>query len=143
MLTFLPLEQINEMDSWEGSQLNKAKEILAYELTKLVHGEDEANKALEAARAVFANGGVSADMPTTELTSDNFVDGSILVSDLLVLGGLAPSKGEAKRLIQQGGILVNDEKVVQFNASVSSDSFGDGLIVKKGKKVFHRFVING
>ncbi len=143
MLTFLPLEQINEMDSWEGSQLNKAKEILAYELTKLVHGDDEANKALEAARAVFANGGVSADMPTTELTSENFTDGSILVSDLLVLGGLAPSKGEAKRLIQQGGILVNDEKVVAFNAAVSSEAFGDGLIVKKGKKVFHRFVING
>ena len=143
MLTFLPLEQINEMDSWEGSQLNKAKEILAYELTKLVHGEDEANKALEAARAVFANGGVSADMPTTELTSDNFTDGSILVSDLLVLGGLAPSKGEAKRLIQQGGILVNDEKVVAFNAAVTADAFADGIIVKKGKKVFHRFVIKG
>ena len=141
MLTFLPLEQINEMDSWEGSQLNKAKEILAYELTKLVHGEEEANKALDAARAVFAGGGVSADMPTTELTAENFVDGSILVSDLLVLGGLAPSKGEAKRLIQQGGILVGDEKVTAFNASVSSDAFGEGLIVKKGKKVFHRFVI--
>jgi tyrosyl-tRNA synthetase len=141
MLTFLPLEQINEMDSWEGSQLNKAKEILAYELTKLVHGEDEANKALDAARAVFAGGGVSADMPTTELTADNFVDGSILVSDLLVLGGLAPSKGEAKRLIQQGGILVNDEKVVAFNAAVSADAIGDGLIVKKGKKVFHRFTV--
>ena len=141
MLTFLPLEQINEMDSWEGSQLNKAKEILAYELTKLVHGEEEANKALDAARAVFAGGGVSADMPTTELTADNFVDGSILVSDLLVLGGLAPSKGEAKRLIQQGGILVNDEKVVAFNAAVSADAIGDGLIVKKGKKVFHRFTV--
>ncbi len=141
MLTFLPIEEINEMDKWEGAQLNKAKEILAYELTKMVHGDEEANKALEASRAVFVGGGVSADMPTTELTSDNFVDGSILVSDLLVLGGLAPSKGEAKRLIQQGGILVNDEKVVAFNASASAESFGDGLIVKKGKKVFHRFVI--
>ncbi len=141
MLTFLPIEEINEMDKWEGAQLNKAKEILGYELTKMVHGEEEANKALEASRAVFANGGVSADMPTTELTADNFVDGSILVSDLLVLGGLAPSKGEAKRLIQQGGILVNDEKVVQFNASVALDAFGDGLIVKKGKKVFHRFTV--
>ena len=143
MLTFLPLEEIDAMDKWEGAQLNKAKEILGYELTKMVHGEEEANKALEASRAVFANGDVSADMPTTELTAENFVDGSILVSDLLVLGGLAPSKGEAKRLIQQGGILVNDEKVVQFNASVAIDAFGDGLIVKKGKKVFHRFVING
>ncbi len=141
MLTFLPIEEINEMDKWEGAQLNKAKEILGYELTKMVHGEEEANKALEASRAVFANGGVSADMPTTELTAENFVDGSILVSDLLVLGGLAPSKGEAKRLIQQGGILVNDEKVVAFNASVALDTFGDGLIVKKGKKVFHRFVV--
>ncbi len=141
MLTFLPIEEINEMDKWEGAQLNKAKEILGYELTKMVHGEEEANKALEASRAVFANGGVSADMPTTELAADNFVDGSILVSDLLVLGGLAPSKGEAKRLIQQGGILVNDEKVVQFNASVALDTFADGLIVKKGKKVFHRFVV--
>ncbi len=143
MLTFLPLEQINEMDSWEGSQLNKAKEILAYELTKLVHGEEEADKALDAARAVFAGGGVSADMPTTELVFDNFVDGSILVSDLLVLGGLAPSKGEAKRLIQQGGIMVGDDKVTAFNAAVSADAFGDGLIVKKGKKVFHRFTFNG
>ena len=141
MLTFLPIEEINEMDKWEGAQLNKAKEILGYELTKMVHGEEEANKALEASRAVFVGGGVSADMPTTELNADNFVDGTILVSDLLVLGGLAPSKGEAKRLIQQGGILVNDEKVVQFNASVSADVFGDGLIVKKGKKVFHRFVV--
>ena len=141
MLTFLPLEQIDEMDKWEGAQLNKAKEILGYELTKMVHGEDEANKALEASRAVFVGGGVSADMPTTELTPDNFVDGSILVSDLLVLGGLAPSKGEAKRLIQQGGILVNDEKVAAFNAAVALDTFGDGLIVKKGKKVFHRFVV--
>ena len=141
MLTFLPIEEINEMDKWEGAQLNKAKEILGYELTKMVHGEEEANKALEASRAVFVGGGVSADMPTTELTAENFVDGTILVSDLLVLGGLAPSKGEAKRLIQQGGILVNDEKVVQFNASVSADVFGDGLIVKKGKKVFHRFVV--
>ena len=141
MLTFLPIEEINEMDKWEGAQLNKAKEILGYELTKMVHGEEEANKALEASRAVFVNGGVSADMPTTELTAENFVDGSILVSDLLVLGGLAPSKGEAKRLIQQGGILVNDEKVVQFNASVALDAFGDGLIVKKGKKVFHRFTV--
>ncbi len=141
MLTFLPIEEINEMDKWEGAQLNKAKEILGYELTKMVHGEEEANKALEASRAVFVGGGVSADMPTTELTAENFVDGTILVSDLLVLGGLAPSKGEAKRLIQQGGILVNDEKVVAFNASVALDTFGDGLIVKKGKKVFHRFVV--
>ncbi len=142
MLTFLPIEEINEMDKWEGAQLNKAKEILGYELTKMVHGEEEANKALEASRAVFVSGGVSADMPTTVLTSENFTDGSILVSDLLVLGGLAPSKGEAKRLIQQGGILVNDEKVTAFNAAVSFDTFGDGLIVKKGKKVFHRFTLN-
>ena len=105
------------------------------------HGDDEANKALEAARAVFAGGGVSADMPTTELTADNFVNGSILVSDMLVLGGLAPSKGEAKRLIQQGGILVNDEKITNFSAAVSADAFSDGVIVKKGKKVYHRYTL--
>jgi tyrosyl-tRNA synthetase len=139
MLTFLPLEQINEMDSWEGSQLNVAKEILAYELTKLVHGEEEANKAKETARQVFAQGGISENMPTTELTDDLFRDGKISVADLLVVGKLAPSKGEAKRLIQQGGILVNDEKVTDFGATVDKEAFLSDVIVKKGKKVFHRF----
>ena len=140
MLTFLPIEQIDEMDSWEGSQLNTAKEILAFELTKMVHGEDEANKAQSAAKAVFAGGGISENMPTTELSDDNFTDGVIGIADLLVAGGLAPSKGEAKRLIQQGGVIYGDKKAERFDETVEKDLFsGDGLIVKKGKKTFHRF----
>ena len=142
MLTFLPIEEINQMDGWEGSQLNTAKEILAYELTKMVHGEDEANKAQEAARAIFANGGVSADMPTTTVSASDFTDGKIAVVDLLVVSKLAPSKGEAKRLIQGGGVLVGDKKADGFGATVDMSEFGeDGLIIKKGKKTFHRFVI--
>jgi len=142
MLTFLPLEQIDEMDNWEGSQLNTAKEILAFELTKMVHGEDEANKAQTAARAVFAGGGVSENMPTTELSDDNFTDGVIGIADLLVAGGLAPSKGEAKRLIQQGGVIYGDKKAERFDETVAKELFeGDGLIVKKGKKTFHRFTL--
>ena len=116
MLTFLPLEQIDEMDKWEGSQLNKAKEILAYELTKLVHGEDEANKAQDAARALFGGGADSADMPSTSLSADDFADGKISVIDILVKAGLAKSKSEARRLIEQGGVSVNDEKVPRFFA---------------------------
>ncbi len=141
MLTFLPLEQIDEMDKWEGSQLNQAKEILAYELTKLVHGEDEANKALETARQVFSQGAVSENMPTTELNADDFKDGKISVADMLVKGSLAPSKGEAKRLIQQGGILLNDEKVADFGHLVDISAFDNDVIIKKGKKVFHRFIL--
>jgi len=142
MLTFLPIEEINKMDSWEGSQLNTAKEILAFELTKMVHGEEEANKAQEAARAIFANGGISADMPTTALSAEDFVDGKIAVVDMLVKSKLAPSKGEAKRLIQGGGVLVNDNKAEGFGAAVDMSEFGEeGVIVKKGKKTFHRFVI--
>ncbi len=139
MLTFLPIEEIDAMDQWEGSQLNRAKEILAYELTKMVHGEEEAEKAQNTARQVFAQGGISENMPTTELTAENFRDGKISVADLLVVGGLAPSKGEAKRLIQQGGILVNDEKVTDFGATLSEDAFAADVIVKKGRKVYHRF----
>jgi len=143
MLTFLPLEQIDEMDSWEGSQLNKAKEILAWELTNLVHGEAEANKAQEAARALFGGGGDKANMPTTELTIDNFGDGQIGVMNLLVVCGLAPSKGEARRLVQQGGIAVNDEKITDIDRKFGCEVFtGDGAIIKKGKKVFHRAVFN-
>ncbi len=141
MLTFLPLEQIDEMDKWEGSQLNQAKEILAYELTKLVHGEDEANKALETARQVFSQGAVSENMPTTELNADDFKDGKISVADMLVKGSLAPSKGEAKRLIQQGGILLNDEKVADFGHLVDISAFDNDVIIKNGKKVFHRFIL--
>ena len=121
MLTFLPLEQIDEMDKWEGSQLNKAKEILAYELTKLVHGEDEANKAQDAARALFGGGADSADMPSTSLSADDFADGKISVIDILVKAGLAKSKSEARRLIEQGGVSVNDEKVKSLDFSFSAD----------------------
>ncbi len=142
MLTFLPLEQINEMDGWEGAQLNRAKEILAYELTKLVHGEEEAEKALETSRQVFSQGVISDHMPTTVLTSADFTDGRIAVSDMLVKSGLAPSKGEAKRLILQGGILVGDNKISDFAASVELSAFEEDVIVRKGKKVYHRFVFD-
>ena len=139
MLTFLPLEQIDEMDKWEGSQLNKAKELLAYELTKLVHGEEEANKAETAARALFGGAGDSADMPTTELTDADFENGSINILSLLVAAGLCPSRGEARRLVQQGGVAVNDEKVDSIDAAFARELFaGDGVIVRKGKKVFHK-----
>ncbi|MDD6094936.1 MAG: tyrosine--tRNA ligase [Clostridia bacterium] len=141
LLTFLSLDEIAQYEKLEGSEINKAKEVLAFELTKMVHGEEEATKALEAARAVFAAGGVSGDMPTTTLTDADFTDGKILVSDMLVRAGLAPSKGEAKRIISGGGVLVNDVKAEGFTASVDASQFGgDGVIVKKGKKTFHRFV---
>ena len=139
MLTFLPLEQIDEMDKWEGSQLNKAKGILAYELTKLVHGEKEANKAETAARALFGGVGDNADMPTTELSDADFENGSINILSLLVAAGLCPSRGEARRLVQQGGVAVNDEKVDSIDAAFARELFaGDGVIVRKGKKVFHK-----
>ena len=121
MLTFLPLEEIDKMDGWEGSKLNEAKEILAYELTKLVHGEDEANKAQDAARALFGGGADSADMPSTSLSADDFADGKISVIDILVKAGLAKSKSEARRLIEQGGVSVNDEKVKSLDFSLSAD----------------------
>ncbi len=142
MLTFLPLEQIDAMDGWEGSQLNTAKEILAYELTKLVHGEEEAEKAQSAAKALFVGGGASADMPTTELSEADLKDGGVQVADLLVIGKMAPSKGEAKRLIQQGGILVGDEKVERFDAALTAEQLkGEGIVLKKGKKTYRRFVL--
>ena len=139
MLTFLPLEQIDEMDSWEGAQLNTAKEILAYELTKLVHGEEEANKAQETARGLFSGKGSLDNMPATELTADDFADGKIDIMTLLVKCGLCPSKGEARRLVQQGGVAVNDQKVASIDVAFEQGAFeGDGVIIKKGKKVFHR-----
>ena len=139
MLTFLPLEQINEMDSWEGSQLNQAKEILAYELTKMVHGEDEAEKAQAAARALFGGGGNKENMPATELTAADFADGQISALALLVRCGLAASNGEARRLIQQGGLSVDEKKVTDAAAAFPQELFsGEGVILKKGKKVFHR-----
>ncbi len=141
MLTFLPLEEINKMNDWQGSQLNEAKDILAYELTKLVHGEEEAAKARDISKSLFAGGGDSADMPNTVLTNDNFTDGKIGLLDLLVSGDLATSKGEARRLVQQGGVSVNGEKVADAAAVFSKEDFADGLIVKKGKKVFHKFTV--
>ena len=140
MLTFLPIEQIDEMDKWEDSQLNTAKEILAFELTKMVHGEEEANKVQAAARSIYGGSGAAENMPTTELTADDLAAEKITVIDLLVKTGLAPSKAEARRLIQQGGVVVNDEKVTAIDASIDASAFGDGVIIKKGKKTFHRVV---
>ena len=143
MLTFLPLEQINEMDTWQGSELNRAKEILAYELTKLVHGEEEAEKAQTTARGLFAGAGSAENMPCTVLSSEDFTDGEIDVLTLLVKCGLAPSKGEARRLVQQGGITVCGEKVTDIGKKFScSDCCGEGAVIKKGKKVFHRAAYN-
>ena len=142
MLTFLPLEEIDKMSTWEGSQLNEAKEILAYELTKLVHGQEEAEKAKAASKALFAGSGDTEHMPTTELTNDDFGGGSIDVLTLLVKCGLAASKGEARRLVQQGGVSVNDEKVVAIETTFGCEQFtGDGVVIKKGKKVFHKAVL--
>ena len=142
MLTFLPLEEIDKMAGWEGSQLNEAKEILAYELTKLVHGEEEAEKAKAASKALFAGGGDTEHMPTTELTNDDFGGGIIDVLTLLVKCGLAASKGEARRLVQQGGVTVNDEKVTAIESTFGCEQFtGDGVVIKKGKKVFHKAVL--
>ena len=139
MLTFLPLEQIDEMDQWEGSQLNTAKEILAFELTKLVHGEEEAVKAQEAAKALFVGGGDMSNVPATQLTDADLTDGAIGVLDLMVKCKLAPSKKEARRLVEQGGVEVNGEKVAASTVSYTAgDLSGDGLMVKKGKKVYHR-----
>ena len=142
MLTFLPLEQIAEMEQWEGSQLNKAKEILAYELTKMIHGEEEANKAQEGARALFGGGANTDNMPTTEITEDDFTDGGIAILDLLLKCKLIPSKGEGKRLIQQGGVSVDDEKITDMFATIGKDAFEKGhVIIKKGKKVFHKVTL--
>ena len=142
MLTFLPLEQIDEMDQWEGSQLNQAKEILAYELTNLVHGEAEAEKAQETARKLFSGGGDAADMPCTKLRREDFDGERIDILTLLVKCGLCASKGEARRLVQQGGVTVGDKKVDSIDASFGCQEFtGDGLIIRKGKKVFHRAVL--
>ncbi len=139
MLTFLPLEQIDEMDKWEGSQLNTAKEILAFELTKLVHGEEEAKKAQDAAKALFVGGGDMSNVPTTTLTAENLTDGSVGILDMMVTCKLAPSKKEARRLVEQGGVTVNDEKVSDVNTRYTADDLsGDGIMVRKGKKVYHR-----
>ena len=142
MLTFLPLEEIDAMESWEGAQLNQAKEILAFELTKLVHGEEEANKAREASHALFAGGGDSAHMPTVELSSADFADGDMDILSLLVKTELAPSRSDARRAVEQGGVSVADEKVTDIRTAYNADSFGaDGLVVKRGKKKFLKVIV--
>ena len=140
MLTFLPLEEIDEMDNWEGSQLNKAKEILGFELTKLVHGEEEAIKAQEAARALFTGGANADNMPTTVLAAEDFTDGKVGIIDILVKTAIAKSRGEARRLVEQGGVSLDDEKVTSIDTFVEEAKLNDGgyAIVKKGKKVFHK-----
>ena len=142
MLTFLPLEEIEKMDSWQGSELNKAKEILAFELTKLVHGEEEANKAQEGARALFSGAGNTDNMPTTVLSADDFTDGSIGLIDMMLKAEIIKSRGEGRRLIEQGGVAVDDEKAKSAFDTIGKDAFEKGhVIVKKGKKVFVKFVI--
>ena len=142
MLTFLPLEQIDEMDKWEGSELNKAKEILAHELTKLVHGEEEAEKARTAAKALFAGGADDANMPTTELTEEQLTDGKIAILDLMLACKLAPSKSEARRLVQQGGVFADDEKVASIDVSFTAEQLRKGVKLRKGKKVYHKAILS-
>ncbi len=141
MLTFLPLEEIDKMDEWEGSQLNTAKEILAFELTQLVHGEDEAKKAQDTARAVFSGKGSNENMPTTELSADDLTDGKIGVLDMMLKAGLIASKGEGRRLVQQGGVSINDAKITDPAYSLSASDFENEIILRKGKKVFNKFIL--
>ena len=141
MLTFLPLEQIDEMASWEGSQLNRAKEILAYELTAMVHGEEEAKKAEASAKALFVSGGSDANMPTTELNEADLTDGAADIMTLLVKTGLCPSKSDARRNIQQGGVTANDEKVTDIAKSFTADELKSGVVLKRGKKNFNKVIL--
>ena len=137
MLTFLPLEEIDKMESWEGAQLNEAKEILAFELTKLVHGEEEATKAKEASHALFAGGSNNTNMPTVTVTAEDFPDGELDIISVLVKAGLCESRGDGRRNIQQGGVSVNDEKVTDISTKYTLDDFkGEGLIIRRGKKKF-------
>lgn len=140
MLTFLPIEEIQSMESWEGSQLNKAKEILAYELTSLVHGKDEADKALESARSIFSSGDME-NMPETLVPDSDFKDGTIDLISLLVAGGLCPTRSDARRNIEQGGVTVNGEKEGDFKKTYTKEDFGDGLILKRGKKNFKKMIL--
>ena len=141
MLTFLPLEEIDKMESWEGAQLNEAKEILAFELTKLVHGEEEATKAKEASHALFAGGANNANMPTVTITAEDFPDGELDIISVLVKAGLCDSRGDGRRNIQQGGVSVADEKVTDISTKYTLDDFkGDGLIIRRGKKKFAKVV---
>ena len=141
MLTFLPLEEIDKMNDWQGSQLNDAKDILAFELTKLVHGEEEASKARDISKSLFAGDGDNANMPNTTLTDNDFNDGKIGILALMVAGGLASSNGEARRLVQQGGVSSNGEKITDPAFTFDKTAFTEGVIIKKGKKVFHKFTV--
>ena len=141
MLTFLPLEEIDAMSDWKDAKLNEAKEILAYELTKLVHGEEEAAKAKAAAKALFVGGGDDTNMPTTEIPADKLTDGKIGILNLMVACGLAPSNKQARQLVEQGGVLVNDEKVPSAQFAVTEDMLKEGVKIRKGKKVFHKAVL--
>ena len=141
MLTFLSLDEIKAMEKWEDSRINEKKEVLAYELTALVHGKEEAEKAKAAARALFSGSGDDENMPTTELKEEDLIDGKIQLADLMVICKLALSKGEAKRLIQQGGVSIDNEKISDFAYSVNKDAIKQGIIIKKGKKVFHKVVL--
>ena len=138
MLTFLPLEQVDEMDKWEGAELNKAKEILAYELTALVHGEEEAKKAEETSKALFAGGGDDSNMPSTKLEAADLSDGAINIMDLMVKCGLCPTKSEARRLITQGGVFINDAKEPDFKRAITESELKDSVKIRKGKKVYHK-----
>ena len=140
MLTFLPLEEIDKMDSWEGAQLNTAKDILAYELTKLIHGEEEAARARDASKALFA-GGDSALTPTVTVTEDMLTDGAIDVNSLLVLGKMVPSKSEGRRAIEQGGVTIDGEKVADVKALVTKEQLAAGILLKRGKKSFNKFLL--
>ena len=141
MLTFLPLEKIDEMDTWRDAKLNEAKEILAFELTKLVHGEAEAQKAQTAAKALFSGGGDDSNMPTTELGEEKLTDGKIGILNLLTACGLTASNGEARRLVQQGGVFVDEEKVPGIDFAVTGEQLRQGVKIRKGKKVFHKVVL--
>ena len=140
MLTFLPLEEIDKMDSWEGAQLNTAKDILAYELTKLIHGEEEAEKARNASKALFGSGDSSLT-PSVTVPEDMLVDGVIDLNSLLVLGKMVPSKSEGRRAIEQGGVTIDGEKVTDVRATVTADQLKNGILVKRGKKSFNKFVM--
>jgi tyrosyl-tRNA synthetase len=141
MLTFLPLEQIDEMAKWEGSDLNRAKEILAFELTSMVHGEEEARKAEASAKALFSGTGSSENMPTTELTADDLLDGRIDILSLLVKAGLCTTKSDARRNVQQGGVTVEDQKVTDIAALYDADTLRKGLMVRRGKKNFNKVIL--
>ena len=142
MLTFLPIEEIEKMEAWEGAELNTAKEILAYELTKLVHGEEEANKSRESAKALFSAGNAE-NMPTSELVADDFIDGKIDILAVLQKSELVPSRAEGRRAVEQGGVTVNGEKVTDPKMSFEpSDFAGDGMVVKRGKKNFRKVIAN-